>query len=164
MAKAKTNKKLIVTILVIILAVSAFLGIFIYGQIYGTNQQTADFNAFYNEFGNVTVQSSNITFSPPVNMYHALKIALEKGSWNKTSLTNMTINISLDYFEFWTNSSFQFLSVVGRSENSYSPVTVNDTTFRYIWDISINPSSGPVFPTPGFYWVDAATAEIIPTP
>lgn len=162
MGKAKTNKKLIVIILITILAVSAIFSILVYLN-FGVSQQTVDYNTFKHEFGNVPVESGNYTFSPPVSMYHALRIALEKGGWNTTSLENMTISAYLDYFEFFTNSSFQFLSTVGRSETNYSPVIVNDTTYRHIWDISINPISGPEFPPPGLYFVDAATAEIIPT-
>src|SRR5208283_4461186 len=109
---------------------SVLLGVFLYYENFGVSQQSA----FYEEFGHVSVQSINYNFSPPVSMYSALKIALLSGGWNSTSLEkNRTVSVSLNYFEFWSNSSFEILNPVAHSVNNYSPITVNDTTFRYIW-------------------------------
>jgi hypothetical protein len=45
----------------------------------------------------------------------------------------------------------------------YSPVQVNDTTYRYIWDIVVQGNAGVLSIPPPLYWVDAATGEIVPT-
>jgi hypothetical protein len=115
-------------------------------------------------------------------MYRALKVALDSDNWNTTSLENMTVRVSLDYFKFTNTSSIikspydnttlgpswgsEFLYPVTQPVKDYSAVTVsnatNTTTYRYIWSVTVDPASGFDIPPPGFYWVDAATAEIIP--
>ena len=169
------DKGHLVSILVAILAVSVFLNVILYYQNQSVNQQKDDFTAYSNEFGNVTVQSISYNFSPPVSMYRALKIALENGGWNTTSLENMIVKVSLYYYEFWSknttlgpSSGSGFVYLVTQPVNDYSAVTVNNatssTTYRYIWGVIVEPNSGGfVMPPPGDYLVDAATAEIIPT-
>jgi hypothetical protein len=179
------NKGQVVSILVAIIAVSICLNAALYYQNYSVNQQKSDFTAYYREFGNVSVQSISYNFSPPVSMYRALKIALENGGWNTTSLENMTVSISLEYCKFWNDSSiiknpydnttsgpgsgFEDLYTVTHPVNGYSAVTVINnatytTTYRYIWYIVVKQNSGIMsIPPPGLYFVDAATAEIIPT-
>src|SRR5208282_604325 len=169
------DKGQLISILVAVIAVSICLNVALYYQNYSVNQQKNDFTAYYNEFGNVSLQSISYNFSPPVSMYRALKIALENGGWNTTSLENMTVKVSLGYYEFTTenttlgpSSGSEFLYSVTHPVNDYSAITVKNATYsatyRYIWTITVEPSSGGFFiPPPGLYWVDAATAEIIPT-
>jgi len=169
------DKGRLVSILAAVIAVLICLNVILYYQNYTINQQKNDFVAYYNEFGNVSIQSISYNFSPPVSMYRALKIALENGGWNTTSLENMTVKVSLDYYEFTTenttlgpSSGFEFLYSVTHPVNDYSAVTVKNatstTTYRYIWTVIVDPSSGVSgIPPPGLYWVDAATAEIVPT-
>jgi len=178
------DKGQLVSILAAVIAVSICLNVALYYQNYSVNQQKDDFNAFYHEFGNVSIQSISYNFSPPVSMYRALKIALENGGWNTTSLENMTVKVSLGYYEFWNSSitikspydnttsgpsqGFGFLYSVTHPVDDYSAITVKNatyiTTYKYIWTITVEPSSGGFFiPPPGLYWVDAATAEICPT-
>ena len=99
-------------------------------------------------------------------MYHALKIALDSDGWNATSLENMTVTVSLDYREF-TNTSdsfgWQLISHVTQPAPSYADDQVNSTTtFRYVWDITVNPSQCVSFTPWGFFYVDAQTGAIIP--
>ena len=177
------NKRIAVFVLVAALFVSVFLNVALYYQNYSGNQQQKDFTAYYNEFGNVSLQSISYNFSPPISMYRALKIALESDGWNTTSLENMTVRVSLDYFKFTNDSTItknlydnttlgpssgsEFLYSVTQPVKDYSAVTVNNatysTTYRYIWDIVVKQNTGVTLPPPGLYWVDAATAEIIPT-
>ena len=178
------DKGQLVSILAAVIAVSICLNVVLYYQNYSINRQKNDFTAYYNEFGNVSLQSISYNFSPPVSMYRALKIALENGGWNSTSLENMTVKVSLGYFEFWNDSIIiknpydnttsgpgqgsEFLYSVTHPVNDYSAVTAKNATYtmtyRYIWTIMVEPSSGGFsIPPPGLYWVDAATAEIIPT-
>jgi hypothetical protein len=116
-------------------------------------------------------------------MYHALKAALDSGGWNTASLENMTVSISLEYRDFWNNSIItknpydnttagpahgtEFLHSVTQPVKDYSAATINNatytTTYRYIWDIVVKQNAGVTIPPPRLYWVDAATAEIIPT-
>jgi hypothetical protein len=124
-----------------------------------------DFILFNDEFGNVSVVIPSYDFSPPVSIYRALQIALESGRWNASSLSKMTVSVSLEYWEFWSNSSIngsEFLHDVTQPARDYSPVQVNSTTYRYIWYIVVDNNVGLQIPPPGFYWVDAATGEIVP--
>jgi len=121
--------------------------------------------AYYNEFNKTPTPAYNYTFSPPVSMYHALIIALESDEWNATSLSDKTVYVSLEYMEF-TNSSgligSQILHDVTQPVEDYSPVEVNNTTYRYIWDIVVQYKVGFIIP-PWLYYVDAATGEMVPT-
>jgi len=98
-------------------------------------------------------------------MYQALLIALKSGRWNATSLKNMTISVELDYCTFWKNASMtgsELLYPVTRPPVDWSPKQINDTTYRYVWTIIVG-YSGPFksIPPPGYYFVDAATAELL---
>jgi hypothetical protein len=178
------NKRVLVIVLIAALAVSLFLNAALYYQNYSVNQQQKDFTVYYNEFGNVSLQSISYNFSPPVSIYRALKIALDSDDWNTTSLENMTVRVSLDYFKFTNDSTIiknpydnttsgpssgsEFLYSVTQPVKDYSAVTTKNatysTTYRYIWSIVVKQNSGFItIPPPGLYWVDAATAEIIPT-
>ena len=139
-----------------------------------------DFNLFYEEYGDVSIQSRSYNFSPPVSMYHALRIALESDSWTNTSLRDVTVRVSLDYCVFWHNntitkspydnttigpgSGFEVLHEVTQPVDDYSPVQVNETTYRYIWAFVVIETDHPnlvTIPPLGLYWVDAATGELI---
>jgi hypothetical protein len=125
-------------------------------------QSAMDFNGFFLEFGNVSVQGPNLDFSPPVDMYRALTIALESDNWNASSLKDMTVYAYLQYWEFSSNGAV-WLHDVTQPAKDYSAVQVNGTTYRYIWDIEVEPSGNiREIPPPGLYWVDAATGEIVP--
>jgi cell division protein FtsB len=132
------------------------------------NELLKDFSLYNNEFGNVSVVSPSHIFSPPVSIYRALRIALESDGWTASSLSNMTVSASLEYREFWSNDSSGgsgsvFLHDVTQPARDYSPVQVNGTTYRYVWDIVVEESVGVrSIPPPGLYWVDAATGEIVP--
>ena len=125
-------------------------------------QNTTDFDRYFLEFGNVSLQSPNINFSPPVDMYRALTIALESDGWNASSLGNMQVYVDLEYREFLSNYGSQWLHDVTQPAKDYSPVEINGTTYRYVWEIEVEPSNMNVIPPLGFYWVDAATGEIVP--
>ncbi|MDG6222895.1 MAG: hypothetical protein IAX21_04235 [Candidatus Bathyarchaeota archaeon] len=177
------NNRLCAVVLVVALVVSFFVNVVLYFQNYSANQLKDDFDAYYNEFGNVIVESISYNFSPPVSMYKALKIALEHGGWNTTSLENMTVGVYLDYRQFWSNSTVttpegftthipgsgsHLVCSITQPVDDYSVVTVGNSTsnmtYRYIWSIVVTHKSGVVsLPPPGLYWIDAATAEIIPT-
>jgi hypothetical protein len=121
---------------------------------------------YYDEFNKSPALAYNYNFSPPISMYHALLIALESGGWTESSLINMTVRVFLEYTEFWSNSSSsgsEFLHEVTQPARDYSPVQVNGTTYRYIWDIVVENNVGLQMPPPGLYYVDAATGEIVPT-
>ncbi len=177
------NKSLCVIVLVVALVVSVFVNVALYFQNYNDNQLKDDFDAYYNEFANVTVKSISYNFSPPVSMYKALKIALEHGGWNTTSLENMTVSVSLNYRVFVVNDTMEnpsgvttlipgsgshLLHSITQPVDDYSAVTVGNSTsyktYRYIWSVLVTEKSGGIsLPPPGYYWIDAATAEIIPT-
>jgi hypothetical protein len=133
-------------------------------------RNATDFILYYEEFGNASLLSPSYTFIPPISMYRALIIALKSGGWTPTSLSGMTVRASLEYWEFWSNSSSsgsELLHYVTQPANDYLPVQINRTTYRYIWDIVIdNNAYLDTLHTPplGLYWIDAATGELIPHP
>jgi hypothetical protein len=121
------------------------------------------FHDLYNdEFEKVSLVSPSYNFSPPVSMYQALIIAFENGGWNETSLTNRKVGVGLYYMEFWNNTTVgeATLYAVTQPPINFYPVQVNDTTYRYVWEISNshNPPQGWVT---YFYEIDAATGEIV---
>ena len=120
---------------------------------------------YYREFKKVPVQDVNYSFSPPVSMYRALRIALISGGWNATSLEGLTVHIVLDYISFTKNSSKiggTRLNLVTNPVADYTPFYVNEnTTLRYVWTIDVNNSTMPDIHPPGYYLVDASTAEIV---
>jgi hypothetical protein len=131
-----------------------------------TQSANNDSTSYYN-VSNPATQLCNFSysFSPPISMNRAVQIALESGGWNKASLENRTIYVSLDYCAFVNNSSvsgFELLRGVTEPTQDYSPVQIGDTTYRYVWIIIISePSPFQGIPPPGYYFVDAATAELL---
>jgi hypothetical protein len=139
--------------------------------------------AYYDEFNKTPTPSYNYSFSPPVSMYRALLIALESGGWNATSLKNMTINVELDYCVFLNNystpsgtfhfgkgsgltpvSGWQVLNQVTHPPTDWSPQQCNSSIgYRYVWTIWVQYPGLFMIPPPGYYLVDAATAELVPT-
>ncbi len=161
--------------IMLVVAVSLFVGGL--GFAFSTFHQNVsspgvDEVAFRREFGEVNVSSPVYSFSPPVPMYHALRMALENDGWNQTSLSNMTVYVSLGYFEFTENglsSGSRRICKVTQPVASYEPVFIQNGTsgtiaYRYIWDIVVTYSSGLIaIPPPGLYWVDAANSEVVST-
>jgi preprotein translocase subunit SecY len=127
-------------------------------------RQSTDYStAYYNEFNSAPTHSYNYSFSPPVSMYCALLIALESGGWTQTSLKNMTISVGLDYCAFGSNS-FLLIYPVTQPVADWSPRQINGTTYRYVWTIIVEYSGlFRSIPPPGYYYVDAATAKLVPT-
>ena len=162
------NKAAVTLALTIFLAVSICISIPIYSIYQAENTKNYDFTQYHKEYGDVTLVNNDYNFSPPVSMYRALRIALESDGWNTASLSNMTVGINLNYGKFGNYTgpirmSFERIKEVIEKVDNYAPVTVNGTIYRYYWNIAVT-HSGEVFqiPPPGYYWVDAATAEIIP--
>jgi hypothetical protein len=133
-----------------------------------------DFSLYTGEFGSVSVAIPSYNFSPPVSVYHALRIALESDGWNESLLINDTVHVSLDYYEFINHSpmgwGFQWLHAVTQPVEDYSPVEDNETyanltyttVYRYVWAINVIPIYR-LFPHGSWlYFVDAATGEIVP--
>jgi hypothetical protein len=161
------GKKIVILVTVcIMITVVAFFEFFVFTT--PTQQSNGSYSqAYYDEFNKTPTPAYNYSFSPPVSMYHALIIALQRGGWTATSLKNMAISVELDYCAFLNSSTeigFELLSPVTHSIADWSPQQVNDTTYRYVWTIIVHYSDPPKsIPPPGYYYVDAATAELVPT-
>jgi hypothetical protein len=155
----------LVTACVMIMIV-IFFELFVFRTIQPTTKDPY-FTAYYDEFNKSPTLAYAYSFSPPVSMYRALLIVLITGGWNATSLKNKTIFVMLEYSAFINSPSstgFDLLYPVTHSVADWSPKQVNYTTYRYAWRIIVE-YSGPVksIPPPGYYYVDAATAELVPT-
>jgi type II secretory pathway pseudopilin PulG len=70
------GKSLVVIVLISVLAVSLILNIALYYQNYSVTREKEDFTAYYNEFGNASLQSISYNFLPLF-----LCIALLKLPW-----------------------------------------------------------------------------------
>ena len=143
------------------------------------------FRAYNNEFNKTPTTLYNYSFSPPVSMYQALFIALESGGWTAESIKNMTIYVELDYYAFYENLSTPsgwmalgnatfrtnppatgsvWLYHVTQPPVDWSPQQIDNITYRNVWTIIVEYST-PILSIPpaGYYYVDAATAELVPT-
>lgn len=172
------NRAAYVLGVVLILSVSLFVSGFGYA-LHLAKIRGYDEAAFRHQFGNVNVSSPVYSFSPPVPMYWALKIDLEGRHWTASSLVNMTVSVSLDYYRFIYDEkivngnqtahhfSAQKMYEVTESAASYMPVVIQNennngtTTYRYVWTIAFMRTEPHLFPMTS--WVDAATAEIVET-
>lgn len=105
------------------------------------------------------------TISPPISKPEAIHLALEYGRWNETTLKDMVVGATLYYMKFW-RKGLEGLYEVAEPVSDYSPVRIDDVTYRYVWVVSTR-RVGPVqsAPPPGYalYYVDAATGEVIPS-
>ena len=155
-------------------------------ELYPANQETT----YHDLYGSTPVVGANYSFSPPISVYHAILIALENGSWTTADLKNMTVHVSLDYYIFYTNvtalyqvaakenitllgrpnpdlnspmQGFELLYQVNASLANYQPGIFNGVSLRYVWTVMVEEDSGFGIPPPGYYLVDAATGELIPT-
>jgi len=121
------------------------------------------YDLWIDEFGNVSFQSPNYNFSPPVSMYRALRIALKSDGWNASSLSDRIVEARMEYVEFYSTPSqggVETLHEVTQPVKDYSPVQVNHTTYRYVWDVCI--VGAPDVKTITLcYLVDAATGEMV---
>jgi hypothetical protein len=128
-------------------------------------KKTDDYKLYGNEFGVSPTLQQNYTFWTPVSMYRALRIALESDGWNRTSLQGMKIQVSFDYIRF-TNTRFSsgmqvLQSGVTEPIGNVSAVQIGSNAYRYIWSIYVSNATANMHPY-AIYYVDAATAQIIP--
>ncbi len=165
------NKTAVSIALTIALVCSVYLNIFFLTDNQTINQPRSDFLQFTHEFGNVQVISDTYGFTPPVTKYQALRSALESDNWAAADLQNMTVRVSLDYCQFQgdpmggTNYGFQLNREVTSPVDDYSPQTVNGTTYRYVWTITVDLTQNlglSHHPPYGLYYVDAKTGELVP--
>lgn len=120
---------------------------------------------------------SNIT--PPVSKIEAVGKALSRGGWNSSTLSGMEVEASLIYVRFFTankggSRGWETLGSVTKPVDDYSPraefnvtepgaypIVVGTMTYRYVWAVIVQQSSGlRSIPPPGLYWVDASTGEL----
>jgi len=153
---------------VVLVTICVMIIIVVFFEFFVFRTSTEDYFAtYYNEFNKTPTTLYNYSFSPPVSMYRALLIALKSGGWSARSLKNMTIEVELNYDAFATNSSnssLRSIHPVTQSVADWSPQQINGTTYRYIWTIIVEgPGSFRSIPPAGYYYVDAATAELVPT-
>ena len=124
---------------------------------------------YWNQLLNTLRQySSPNSPQPPISITLALRIAIDYGGWNATSLVDKSVYVSLDLMSFepygpgpgpW---NFQYLSEVHAPVANYSSYQVGNVTYHYVWFVSILtvPPGIPGY----FYWVDAATGQVLNYP
>jgi len=166
-------------ILVIALAVSIYFNYALYTNVqqlnlafnnlnqsyYNLNQSYSQLNDDLNHYNNMINQNS--PFSTPVSKSQAIRIALDYGGWNATTLSGMGVSATLQYRAFeQTPISYGHwvINDVTEPVANYSAVQNGAITYRYIWQVVVEPNQGlQSIPPPGLYFVDAASGEIVPT-
>jgi heme/copper-type cytochrome/quinol oxidase subunit 2 len=180
---------MLVCLLIVVVVVA---GLFAYVAISGLASENSSPEADYRRlYGSTPIVGWNYSFSPPIPMYRAIIIGLQSDEWNASSLENMTVHVSLDYYVFYTNVSalyqlasqenltltgypnpdlnmtggygYELIHEVTAPVDDYRPQIFNGVSLRYVWSIVVQENSGMCIPPPGCYLVDAATAELIPT-
>jgi hypothetical protein len=189
---AETTRRLLYILIGYTLITVIFIvSVLAYFNMNGSASENNMFEGTYHRlFGETPISGGNYSFSPPVPMYRAVVIGLENGGWDASSLRNMTVHVSLDYYIFYTNftelyqlaskdnitlagrpnpnlnstgTGFEFISEVTAPVESYQPQIIPGASCRYVWAIAVEENSGLCIPPPGFYIVDAATAQMVPT-
>lgn len=109
------------------------------------NSIAIDALTYYSEFGVIPSTNINSSYTPPVSMYRALQLALEKAGFNKTSVNGMIIDARLNLFQTTTNGTLISNSPLTSIPSDYSVVVQNGIMYRYVWVISIeNPRAAGV--------------------
>ena len=133
----------------------------------------------WDSYTNLLVSSDN---SPPnVTKSEAIQKALQYGKWDPKKLEGKMVDASIVYFKFETRTlevtvlnneiiseiPIARLYEVTGSVSDYKPVIDEDSTYRYIWEISVrsvdeylenNFSATPL----GIYHIDAVEGTIYP--
>jgi len=112
---------------------------------------------------------------PPISKSQAIDIALEYGGWNETMIKDMKVTAGLNYVMFQNTSysrgyGIMILHDVTGYVSDYSP---KETCFsrnhyfyeciahRYVWIVVVQKKGFHTIPPPGYYYVDAATSEVL---
>lgn len=170
---SKMVLKSVSLLLVALLIASSAIALYEYNQTIVLQKEFNQFNgndaaAYFNEFGVIPTTNVNSSFSPPISMYQALQIALENEGWNRASLQGMKVSAYLTYGETETNTtSYSNTGIIGPVTSppaNYSDVYSNDVIYRYIWEITVEGSTGITIPPLGFSLIDASTGEILHNP
>jgi len=104
--------------------------------------------------------------SPPVSKFEAIHAAFEYGNWTEENLKGLIVSSKLYYVSFRnTTREFEFRTLYEVTEpvEDYSSVSEGDTTYRYVWKVIIDEPVLKSIPPPGYYLVDAATGEVLPS-
>jgi hypothetical protein len=109
----------------------------------------------------LTTVNLNSPYHPPVSQLQALTIALRYGGWTKDTLSGMKVIANLELLVSSADGGTYFY-VANQTVTDYSQKTINGTTYRYAWEVSVYGPPYVSIPSPGYYFVDAVTGEIIP--
>ena len=184
----KSNPRIfgVACILVAIVAVSSLIG---FSSFIGASAEKSPQAIYHQLYGSTPIVGGNYSFSPPVSKYRAINIALGTDGWNASSLENMTLYVSLNYDIFYTNvtalyqlasqqnitlqghpnpdidttgTGFELVHEVTASVSNYQPQIYSGVSLRYIWTVAVEKSGAGFCIPPPLYYVDAATAEVVP--
>jgi len=130
------------------------------------NRTYQELNQNYVELKGAYLELLDDPFSPPISKLQAIEIALKHGGWNITNLKGMLVTATLEYRLFILTTKewgTGHIYDVKEPVSDFTPVVDGSTTYRYIWHVIIRKiGPGRSIPPPGFYFIDAATGEIIP--
>lgn len=171
-------------ILVFVVAVALLAGVnWIQGQ--SLTEMSSEYNtlASSNEllwdcYTSILIPSEN---SPPISEPEAIQKSLQYAKWNTQTLEGMVVDATLVYFKFEvkrmqvtllqdeivTEIPIARMYEVTEQVKDYSPISDEESTYRYIWEISVRTAQEYLDknfsnPPSGIYHVDAVTGEIYP--
>jgi DNA-binding transcriptional ArsR family regulator len=136
----KIGLKPIAIFLMALLVVSSAVAVYEYSQATFFKEKFAEADeamAYYTEFGLTPSTNTNSSFNPPVSMYKALQLALERYGFNETSVIGKNIDARLEIWQTTTNGTFISQSTLTNIPSDYSAVIENGVMSRYVWVITI---------------------------
>lgn len=104
----------------------------------------------WDHYSSILISSEN---SPPTSKSEAIQKALQYGKWNTENLQGMVVDATLVYFKFEINimkvtilaeDVISEIPVARMYEvtgpiSDYSPISTENSTCRYIWEIDVRP-------------------------
>jgi DNA-binding transcriptional ArsR family regulator len=109
---------------------------------------------------------ANLSRMPPISRSVAIQLALYQGGWDETKLQGMEVSANLCHMRFFTDDGWGYVVLEPVTENltNYDPVTIDNSTYRYVWIVIVEQAGFmKSIPPPGYYLVDASSGEILPS-
>ncbi len=138
-----------------------------------TAEAIANRNTYLQVLTSITAANNDTSFAPPITQLLALYSAYGWGSsnnWNQSALemlgtTQVDMSMVYGYVDQATNSTV-VLNTVTEPQASYTHITSNGVTYRYMWQIIAYNAASQIMPLThdGYSLIDAATGEQLPVP
>jgi hypothetical protein len=133
----------------------------------------ANRNTYREVLQSIAIANNATSFVPPIARMDALYNAYGLGysnTWNQSAIemlgtTRVDISMVYGYVDEAANATV-VLNTITEPQASYTHITSNDVTYRYMWQIIAYNAASQIMPLThyGYCLVDAATGELLPVP